>query len=493
MVYSTQAGHRFWPSWRHWDVEMPQLTRVALIVATLVVWRGSAMAAEPPAEEQWRELPLEPIIEAFSFIEQASVMQPLRYSLECALHGDTLELSVEADVVAKMTKDAARLPLLLSGGLRVVKASVDGEPRTTERSGDKLWLLVGRSRSAGSTVTCHFLYRGRLPSAYVLREATGTWAELAPQAFWYPFAFWDVTSAIPFRLSLDLPEGMVAVSNGSALDEKQTASGTRYVWSSSGEDPGIAVLAGPYAARQTSCGDLKVRTFVRPDMAEQADGIATMLGRLTAFYIERFGPTAAGEITVVVPPHSVGGNWALSRMIVAGQLSPQSDRARRFGILAHEGAHQWWGHAVRFDFGSALWLVEGLTAFSELSARLRLEGEHATREHVAQWTLPRYATAREAKVALAECRSETPYSQELREDASAMFLALLRQRMGGAEFDRRLKAFFAAYAGRTASSADFVHAMTDGAAEPLLTFVREWLYDPALPEVHAEDVVAGLR
>ena len=106
------------------------MMRLTLILVTLLVLKGSAMAAQPPAEEQWHELPFEPIIEAFSFIEQVSVMQPLQYSLECALHGDTLELSVQADLVAKMTKDAECLPLLLSAGLR---ASTDGNGRGRAR------------------------------------------------------------------------------------------------------------------------------------------------------------------------------------------------------------------------------------------------------------------------------------------------------------------------------------------------------------------------
>jgi len=468
------------------------MMRLTLILVTLLVLKGSAMAAQPPAEEQWHELPFEPIIEAFSFIEQVSVMQPLQYSLECALHGDTLELSVQADLVAKMTKDAECLPLLLSAGLRVVNASVDGEPCVVERSGDRLWLLLERSRSAGSTVTCHLSYQGRLPSAYLLREPTGTWAELAPQAFWYPFAFWDVTSTIPFTLSLQLPRGLVAASNGNTVGVERTATGPRYSWSSKGDAFGIAVLAGPYAVRQTSHENLVMRMFVRPDMADQADEIAVMRDQITTVYIERFGLTSAGEITVVIPPHSVGGNWAMPRMIVAGQIRPESDRARRFGILAHEGAHQWWGDAVRFDFASALWLAEGLTAFSELSARLRLEGEGATREHLTQWTLPRYAAAREAKVALAECRADSPHSQELREDASAVFLALLRKQMGAAGFDRRLKAFFQAHTGQTATSAVFVNTMTDGAPESLRGFVHGWLHDPKLPQVTADEVLAGI-
>ena len=452
------------------------------------------MTTDPPADEQWRSLPsFDPIIEAISFIEQSSVMRPMEYLLECSLQSETLELSVEADLAGAMTRDAERLPLLLSSSLRVTESSVDGVPCAVERSGDRLWLLSGRSRPMGSTVTCHLSYQGRLPSAYVLRETTGTWVELAPQAFWYPFAFWDATSAIPFRLSLDLPGGMVAVSNGNTLEEERGASGTRYVWSSTGDAPGIAVLAGPYATRQTSRRNLVVRTCVRPDMTDQADEIAAMLDQIAAVYVERIGPTSVGEIAVVVPPHSVGGNWALPRMIVAGQMSPECSRARRFGILAHEGAHQWWGHAVRFDFASALWLAEGLTAFSELSARLKLEGERATVDHLSQWTLPRYVAAREAKVALAECRVDSPHSQELREDASAVFLALLRKRMGAAEFDRRLKAFYRAYAGHTATSVAFVHAMTDGTPESLRGFVSGWLHCPKLPEVSAEEVLAGIR
>ncbi|MCJ7750606.1 MAG: hypothetical protein MUQ65_05875, partial [Armatimonadetes bacterium] len=157
--------------------------------------------ADPPADEQWSGLEsFQSIIDAFSFIEQASVMRARRYSLECTLHGDTLELNAQAEVAGKMTKEAQRLPLLLSSSLRVMEASVDGEPCVVERAGDKVWLLSGRSRPMGSTVTCHLSYQGRLPSAYVLREATGTWVELAPQAFWYPIAFWDVASVVAFSL-----------------------------------------------------------------------------------------------------------------------------------------------------------------------------------------------------------------------------------------------------------------------------------------------------
>ena len=449
--------------------------------------------AEPSGLEQWQPLPsFDPIIEAFSFIEQNSVMRPLRYSLDCNLNEDTLGLSVRADIMVQMTKSAERLPLVLSAGLQVADVSVDSDPCGVERSGDKLWLELRGSLPAGSTPTCSISYQGRLPSAYVIREDTGLWIELSPQAFWYPFASFDVTSTIPFGANMSLPGSLVAASNGSLLEEKRGASDVRYTWSSPGDTYGYAVLAGPYATRQASHEGVTVRTYIRPDMADQAAEVAATLTRIAGVYADRFGSTSVGEISLVVPPHSVGGNWALGNMIVAGQISPESDHARIFGILAHELGHQWWGHTVRFDFSSALWLAEGLTAFSELSARLELEGTSRTREQLAEWTLPRYAAAREAGVALADCRGDSPRSHELREDGAAVFLALLRGRMGPTEFDRRLKTFFNAHAGREVTSDAFVTAVTADSSKPVGRFVERCLHSVPLPEVTADDVLAGL-
>jgi aminopeptidase N len=209
-----------------------------------------------------------------------------------------------------------------------------------------------------------------------------------------------------------------------------------------------------------------------------------------SYYAACYGDALEGPRSLVIPPQSTGGNWGREGLVVAA-LMQADDPVRNFAILSHELGHSWWGLAVRFDFRADLWLAEGLTEFSASRARFHLEGEEVTRARLERM-MRDYGLARETGIPLVACRQESPYSEFLREDGGTVFLTQLRLRLGAADFDRRLRRFYQEHTGATATTADFIRAMTSGAPPGTEAFVHDWI-TKRLPEVTVEDVLAGLR
>ncbi len=388
-----------------------------------------------------------------------------------------------ASLVARAGKDTDRCCFLLNRALSVEEASIDGRSCGWERSGDFILLFPPEAVGAGAEVTLRLGYRGTMPAGYVGRCGGDLWVELHPQGFWYPVARFDTARYVPFDLRCELPRGLQAAASADLIRVSERRESVAYAWSNNIGVPMIAMLAGPYTVRHFAGEQLRVRCYLRPDMVPLADALCEDAARVAGFYAERFGAPAGKQIAILVPPHSVGGNWAQPNMIVAALMS-RDDPVRRFSILTHEIAHQWWGHAVRFDFMSEIWLPEGLTEFSGLCARMTFLQDAEVLEEVVTRTVSHYERARQSGLALGECRPDSSHSEEIRETGGAVFLLHLRAAMRAHEFDRRLRAFLERNKGRVARAADFVETMTEG-SPLLLSLAQRWLDEPlpAAPEL----------
>jgi hypothetical protein len=156
-------------------------------------------------------------------------------------------------------------------------------------------------------------------------------------------------------------------------------------------------------------------------------------------------------------------------------------------FLAHEAAHQWWGHAIGWKNYHEQWISEG---FAQYFAALY--AEHSKRESVfrqviakmARWTLdqsdqgPVYLGYR-----LGHIRNDGRVFRALVYNKSALTLHMLRKVIGDDAFFRGLRRFYTTWRFKKAGTEDVKAAFELEAERDLDEFFDRWIYGSSLPRM----------
>jgi hypothetical protein len=102
-----------------------------------------------------------------------------------------------------------------------------------------------------------------------------------------------------------------------------------------------------------------------------ANYMLTELSNSVGFYSKLFGPYPFEQVTAVVHPHGFGQGFP--SLLLLPSLTQRTNK-REFAFIAHEMAHQWWGHVVGWKTYHDQWLSEGFAEYSSLLyVKLRMD------------------------------------------------------------------------------------------------------------------------
>ncbi|WP_246561978.1 M1 family metallopeptidase [Streptomyces roseirectus] len=290
------------------------------------------------------------------------------YGLTLGYTPATRQLTGTAVISARATRQLTSYNLDLTG-LDVEEVTVDGEPARTSRAGQELTVRPRGGVGEGDVFTTTVRYsgvprtltdpdgskEGWLPTAdgaIALGEPVGSMA-------WFPGNHHPSDKAT-YDLTVTVPEGLTAVSNGELRSEKAVAGGRTFVWHS-GEPMAsyLATLAiGRFEVRRTG-GELPTYVAVDPTQAAASRAVLGRLDEVLEWGVENFGAypfRSAGAI--VERPGDAG--YALET-----QTRPFFAGPPELGTFVHELAHQWFGNSVTPRSWRDMWLNEGFATYAE--------------------------------------------------------------------------------------------------------------------------------
>jgi len=431
------------------------------------------------------------------------LLVPLWVGAENAVHHD-LRVTVRPDQGTLQAEDTVTLPgatpvaeLVLHAGLspEVVTSGASLEPLGTvdgpvPRARYRLRLPAGAS---GVTLR----YGG--PIRHPVSDATTdggrpmptTAGTIDPTAVyldgasgWYP----DLGGErVTFALTVDLPAGWEAVSQGTSapVDADPGVSATR--WEERQPQDAIYLVAAPFTVYRQASPAGEARVYLRTPDPDLARRYLDATGRYLATYSRLIGPYPYGKFALVenawetgygMPSFTLIGSRVLRLPFILDSSYP------------HEILHNWWGNSVYVDYASGNW-AEGLTSY--LADHL-IQEERGAGAAYRRAALQKYAdyVAEAEDFPLAAFRGRHgEVSQAVGYNKTLMVFHMLRRELGDQAFVAGLRRFYVDQRFRTASWADLRRAFEAASNRDLGGFFTRWLEQPGAPVLKVEDVAVS--
>ncbi|XP_040997347.1 aminopeptidase M1-like [Juglans microcarpa x Juglans regia] len=315
------------------------------------------------------------------------------------------------------------------------------------------------------------------------------------------FPCWDEPACkATFKITLDLPSELVALSNMPIVEEKvhghlKTVS---YQESPIMSTYLVAVVIGlfDYVEDHTSDG-VRVRVYCQVGKANQGKFALSVAVRTLELYKGYFAmPYSLPKLDMVAIPDFAFGameNYGLvtyreTALLYDDQHSAAANKQRVVTVVAHELAHQWFGNLVTMEWWTHLWLNEGFATWVSYLASDSLFPEWKV------WTqfldepteglkLDGLAESHPIEVEVNHAAEITEIFDAISYKKGASVIRMLQSYLGAERFQRSLAAYIKKYAGSNAKTQDLWAALEEGSGEPVNKLMNSWTKQKGYPVV----------
>ncbi|TVP52289.1 MAG: M1 family peptidase [Halomonas sp.] len=366
-------------------------------------------------------------------------------------------------------------------GLTATSARRGDTSLALTQDADGRWHLQADSDTESSEETVILRWQGTLPEAGNRHRVAIEGSYLPSRAGWYPHLS---DAAGPLWLTINVPEGQLAVGSGSLLEEEY-ANGdgyrARFYHPHTRE---VEMAAGPWQLRERTVEGVQLRTLF-PTALDQAFA-ETYLNHTAdqlALFQARLGPLPYTSFSIAASPAPIGlafpGFTLLGERVIPLPFIPTTS-------LPHELMHAWWGAGVNVDYPSGNW-SEALTTYLADHTIAQQQGEDEPMRR--RWLSDLAALPSSQDSALVDFRGgPDPAKRLVGYQHGALFFHMLRQRIGDEAFDQGLRTLADEWMHRTVDWQTLIDAFSEAAGEPQDAFFTPWLTSPGRPSLNLDAV-----
>ncbi|KAK4599009.1 hypothetical protein RGQ29_009197 [Quercus rubra] len=316
------------------------------------------------------------------------------------------------------------------------------------------------------------------------------------------FPCWDEPACkAMFKITLDVPSQLVALSNMPIIEEKvdgdlKTVS---YQESPIMSTYLVAIVVGlfDYVEHLTSDG-IKVRVYCQVGKVNQGNFALDVAIRTLELYKEYFAvPYFLPKLDMVAIPDFAFGameNYGLvtfceTNLIYDNQHFAAANKQRVVIAVAHELAHQWFGNLVTMDWWTHLWLNEGFATWVSYLAANHLFPEWEV------WTqflndcteglrLDGLTESHPIEVEINHAREiDEIFFDTMSDKKGASVIQMLQSYLGAECFQRSLASYIKKFACSNAKTEDLWAALEEGSGEPVNQLMNSWTKQKGYPVV----------
>jgi alanyl aminopeptidase len=304
----------------------------------------------------------------------------------------------------------------------------------------------------------------------------------------------------PWQLTLDVPRGMVAVSNTPVAHEAPIdASHVRVEFAPTRPLPSylVAFGVGPFdiVTAAPAASGTPLRVIVPRGQAKRVAYVASQVPRIVdalAAWTDRPYPYAKLDLLVVDADIGMENAGLIildaANVLLDGETPSALARHGVIYLVGHEVAHQWFGDLVTAAWWDDIWLNESFATFMEDKVEMALEPTwHDSNNPVSRrWA----ATTSDALVTARSIRQPITSDSDIQNafdnvtyNKGGTVLAMFEAALGPDVFQRGVRAYLHAHADGNATVADLVAALDEASGKHLAPALASFVDQPGLPEL----------
>ncbi|MCX8159933.1 MAG: M1 family aminopeptidase [Candidatus Saccharicenans sp.] len=469
------------------------------------------------------------------FLRFGEKFEVKNYDIEASYRPESSQLAASAAIrLASTVDNLDSCQLRLNPELQILKIE-DDKGRELFYSRDRfrkyLYIYLAERLPRGQETGLRIFYRGKIVPPPPLTDAGPQIRSEEPTILfsisnsflftqssdWYPSPVRE--RFVSFRLRMIVPDGYYCLAGGRLLEMysvKEAASVTElenlgnsiFIYESQVPVKYISFFIARLVSVKKITNGLTIEHFTTQDWRHQAKQILNDASSILEAYKKYFGPFPFERLAIAQRYWHTQGGHAPAGLVILDQLpfsrspeliiiNPSSPVDLSYWpeyYLAHELAHQWWGHGVTWTSYRDNWLTEGLAQFSTI---LYLEERYGQRDF--EKILQKISSSVRKKSRLGPLILGIRLShidfegyQAIVYNKAALALFLLKDWLGEEVFFRGLREFFSHFRFQAARTSDFRLTMERVSGQDLRPFFGDWFYSERLPEVRVEQKVQTL-
>lgn len=433
-------------------------------------------------------------------LNQALAQQPgatidvQHYNFALTLNDDNNSIQGKATIEVLFLRNSNALTLELVSkradgkGMTVLQVTEKEQPLPFQQSKDSVHIHL--TAKAGEKRVVEIIYEGIPADGLIITnnkyKHRGFFADNWPNRArnWLPCVDHPADKA-PVDFLVTAPNHYQVVANGIQVEETSLDNNRKLThYKETAPLPmkimviGVADFAVQYAG-DVQC--IPVYSWVYPEDKEKGFYDYAQATEILPFFIKNVGPYGYRKLANV-QSKTIFGGLENAGAIFYSENSVTGTRKSE-SLLAHEIAHQWFGDMATETEWAHIWLSEGFATYFTI---LYFENKYGK-------DTARYMLEEDRRQVIAYTkRTQKPVVDSTVTDYMALLnpnsyqkggwvLHMLRDQLSDSIFWKGIRAYYARYSGKNASSDDLRKSMEAVSGKDLRTFFQQWLYRPGHP------------
>lgn len=293
------------------------------------------------------------------------------------------------------------------------------------------------------------------------------------------------------RFTITVPRGFVAVASGRLTGSEHGATTSTYRFESLDETTSHGLAVGKFVRLSGTANGIVINVSLLARHQALLPAVLMQLQAMVPHYESWLGPLFVETLNVAPFGDGFHGAFAPQAAIfVSTFLLDRWDDARMAQLLAHELAHQWFGHQVSIASVRDVWLQEGMAEFLASHYAERVLGVSGVFVENALIYLGRVSAESDTPLAPLQSIDDATYFPIVYAKGSVI-LENLRHRMQTERFFAGLRALLDQYRFAFFDTQDFQRVMTGANGADLGAFFAQHVQRKGVPTLGMKAVVAG--